>query len=242
MEGGIGMSYTVFFRRYENKYLISAKEAEALLTGAGEHLVRDEHGRSVIRNLYFDTPDYRMIRRSIEKPSYKEKLRLRCYALPTHATTVFAEIKKKYKGIVYKRRIALPEGEAMSWLCEGAEPPSSQIAREIEYMRRLYTGLRPSAFISYEREAFYDRDCSGFRLTLDREIFARLERLSLCCDVGGERILPSDAALLEIKCGGAVPLWLTRLLTDLRIYKGSYSKYGTVYTTMIPKQRRLNDA
>lgn len=234
------MDYIGIFRRYEIKYLVTEGEAKMLLKRIEPYITPDSHGRSIIRNLYFDTPDYRMIRRSIEKPEYKEKLRLRCYSLPTHSSTIYAEIKKKYHGVVYKRRVAISEGEAIEWLTgDGMAPIKSQIAREIDYMRHLYCGLMPSAYISYSREAYFADGQDDFRLTVDRDIMARCERLSLCEDVGGERILPPDMTLIEIKCRGGMPLWMVKALSDMKIYKSSYSKYGTAYSRIIFKSKEI---
>ena len=102
------MSYTNVFKRYELKYLLTPAQRDAVLLGIAPYMQLDRYGHTTIRNIYFDTGDYRLIRRSIEKPAYKEKLRVRSYRLVGSDDTVFVELKKKYDGVVYKRRIALP--------------------------------------------------------------------------------------------------------------------------------------
>ncbi len=95
------------FRRYENKYLLNDRQLEALKNSLSKYMAQDAHGSYTICNIYFDTDDFLLARRSLEKPKYKEKLRLRSYGVPKGSDQVFAEIKKKYDGVVYKRRAPL---------------------------------------------------------------------------------------------------------------------------------------
>ena len=228
------MSYKNVFRRYELKYLLTEAQKDAVLSGMEGHMMLDRYGRTTIRNLYFDNESYRLIRRSLEKPDYKEKLRIRSYQQSTSDSTVFVELKKKYNGVVYKRRVDVTEAEAMAWVGEGASAPrDTQITREIDYFMSHYGRLYPSVYLSYEREAYYDVEGSDFRVTFDDNIFARRDRLSLCEEADGLPILPNGRVLMEIKCPGAIPLWMVDLLSSHRIYKTSFSKYGRAYTEYI---------
>lgn len=221
------------FKRYEIKYLLTAAQKEALLQVMAPHMALDRYGRTTIRNVYFDTGSYRLIRRSLEKPLYKEKLRIRSYRKAAEEDKVFVELKKKFDGVVYKRRIAMPQQQAMAWLRGEIPAPDTQIGREVEYFRRYYEDLRPTVYLSYEREAFYSKDGSDFRVTFDDHIYARQDRLSLTQDADGQPLLPEGKVLMEVKTSGAIPLWLTKHLTANRIFKTSFSKYGTAYQTMI---------
>lgn len=222
--------YTSVFRRYELKYLLTPRQTEAVLRGIEPYMQLDRYGRTTIRNVYYDTDSYRLIRRSIEKPAYKEKLRIRSYQLATPDTAVFVELKKKYDGVVYKRRLALPESVATDWLSGRISAPTdTQISREIDYFNSFYGGLSPRMFLSYEREAFYMREGGDFRVTFDDNILCRSSDISLCKDAFGYSLLPADRRLMEIKCGGAVPLWMVKILSEEGIYKTSFSKYGRAY-------------
>lgn len=230
------MAYQNIFKRYELKYLITCGQKERLLAAMEPYMAPDQYGRTTIRNLYFDTPSYRLIRHSMEKPVYKEKLRLRSYGRADPDSPVFVELKKKYCSVVYKRRLAMAEKDAMDWLC--ADKPccvDSQISDEINYFLQYYENLTPKVFLSYEREAYYSCDGSDFRVTFDDIILCRKEALSLTEDVWGQPLLDTDKVLMEVKTPGSIPLWLTQFLTAERIYKTSYSKYGTAYQTMIFK-------
>lgn len=233
------MSFQTVFKRYEIKYKITQEQKETLIRAMAPYMELDCYGRSVIRNLYYDTENYRLVRKSIEKPVYKEKLRVRSYGKATPEAPVFVELKKKYQSVVYKRRLALPEKEAMNWLqrAEGREENmpcrSSQIGEEIEYFRQYYETLRPAVFLSYEREAYRDKEGSDFRVTFDENILARQEKLSLCEEPWGERLMDSGYALMEIKTSGGMPLWMVSLLTEQRIFHTSFSKYGTAYKNII---------
>ena len=227
------MADQAVFKRYELKYMLTIAQKEALLQVMAPYMALDKYGRTVIRNIYFDTDNYRLIRRSIEKPMYKEKLRIRSYRKAEKKDKVFVELKKKYDGVVYKRRISMPQQQAMDWICSGIDAPDSQIGREIEYFRNYYTGLRPAVYLSYEREAYYCKDGSDFRVTFDDHIYARQDRLSLEEEADGQALLPKGMVLMEVKTSGAIPLWMVKYLSENKIFKTSFSKYGTAYQTMI---------
>ncbi|MBR1796403.1 MAG: polyphosphate polymerase domain-containing protein [Clostridiales bacterium] len=228
------MSYTDVFKRYEYKYMLTRDQKEKLMETLEGHMKLDEYGRTTIRNIYYDTSDYSIIRRSLEKPVYKEKLRVRAYSKINEYDKVYVELKKKYNGIVYKRRIAVKEYLAQLWLTGKAqEPYICQIADEIEYFRRIHKGLKPSCFLSYERESFFSTDGNNVRLTLDENILGRTCDLSLTKGILGERIIPSDYTLMELKVSEPIPLYLVDFLSQNNIQKSSFSKYGTYYQEYI---------
>ena len=228
------MAFVTVFKRYELKYMLTLEQKEKILKAMSPYMELDKYGRTTIRNIYFDTDSYRLIRRSIEKPAYKEKLRIRSYSQATADSTVFVELKKKYDKVVYKRRLPLCERDAMAWVCgEATCPVNTQISREIDYFSDFYGGLKPSVFLSYEREAYYDKGGGDFRVTFDDNILARQTDVSLCSDLYGEPILPEGKVLMELKCSGGIPLWMVEVLSRERIYKTSFSKYGTAYSALI---------
>lgn len=228
------MAYQTVFQRYELKYLLTLDQRDRLLVAMEPHMAPDKYGYTHIRNIYFDTDSYRLIRQSIEKPVYKEKLRLRSYGPALQNTPVFVELKKKYRDVVYKRRLAMPEDSAMHWLLEApGHGPACQIGREISYFISLYPTLHPTVFLSYERMAWHIRDGSDLRITLDDNVLYRQEHISLADDTWGTPLLPDGKILMEIKTSGGIPLWMTHFLTENHIYKTSYSKYGTAYRNLI---------
>lgn len=228
------MVYQSVFNRYELKFLLRPEQKACILAAMAPYMELDSYGRTTIRNLYCDTESYRLIRNSVEKPVYKEKLRLRSYGNGEHGKPVFVELKKKYKGVVYKRRLAMPEQEAMDWICSGVPcRENSQIAREVDYLLQYYETLRPKVFLSYEREAYYCRGNGDFRVTFDDHILARQEELTLSSSVWGTSVLTPDTVLMEIKTAGGVPLWMTEVLTRERIFKQFFSQYGAYYQNII---------
>lgn len=229
------------FRRRELKFIINQSQRDALQQLLEERMVPDEFGNKTICNLYYDTPDFRLIRRSLEKPVYKEKLRLRSYGRIAPGVDVYLEMKKKYKGIVYKRRVKVSQEEAMAFMERQAPlPKDSQIARELVYFRDFYNNLEPRVYLSYDREAWYDPNDSGFRMTLDRNIRYRITDFDLGSSYDGQMLLPSDMSLLEVKASGGIPLWLTEHLSSQQIHKQSFSKYGTAYMEML--QEKLKES
>ena len=228
------MAYQTVFQRYELKYMLTQEQKKAVLTAMDPYMALDAYGRTTIRNLYFDTDTYRLIRHSIEQPVYKEKLRVRSYRQAAPSSTVFVELKKKYRHVVYKRRLSLPEETAIAWMGREVNcPVSTQISKEIDYFLDYYVNLRPAVFLSYEREAYTERDGGDFRVTFDDTILCRQTDLSLESEVYGQPLLESGKVLMELKCSGGIPLWMTRILSGERIYKTPFSKYGTAYEKII---------
>lgn len=217
------------FMRQEQKYLLDERQCASLEAELDNRLAPDRYAVSKVCNIYYDTPDRRMIRRSLEKPVYKEKLRLRSYGDPQDDTTVYLELKKKYDGMVYKRRVALPHRQATAYMTDPqAQLDKGQIGREIDYAKHFYPGLQPSVYVSYDRRAWHDPD-SDLRITVDRNILYRTTDLDLRCGSYGLPLLEPGQVLLEIKAEKAMPLWLSRLLSREKIRPVSYSKYGTAY-------------
>jgi hypothetical protein len=218
------------FKRYERKYLITEEQYTRLLERLEGRMVEDKYARSLINNIYYDTPDFLLIRRSIEKPVYKEKLRIRSYGVPTNDSKVFVEIKKKYKKVVYKRRIHVPLKDAVAFLAKEAPcPQPGQIGNEISYFVSYYKGLAPAMFISYERYSLASPTDSVLRITFDRNITWRTTDLDLTKGVYGEKLDLDGRVLMEIKIPDAAPMWLSALLDELEIRPTSISKYGRAY-------------
>lgn len=227
------MTYQTIFKRYELKYLLSTWQKELLVESMKPYMVLDRFGHSAIRNIYYDTDTYRLIRNSLEKPAYKEKLRVRSYDKADRKSAVFVELKKKYQSVVYKRRIVMPKQQAVDWLSGKIScPQQNQISREIDYFRSFYETLHPAVWLSYEREAFYSLNGDDFRITFDENILYREEDLSLEAEIYGIPILEKGQVLMELKTPGGIPLWMTHFLTEQRIRKVSFSKYGVAYQMM----------
>ncbi len=228
------------FKRIEKKYIISNDEKEKLMGLISQYLIPDKYGKSTISSLYLDTPDFYIIRRSLEAKTYKEKLRLRCYGVPDSDTKVFLEIKKKFKGVVYKRRVAMTLKQAEDYLENGTKPEESQIMSEIDYAMELYKKPVPKAMISYEREAYFIKDMPNLRITFDTNVRFRTDNLFLEKGNQGTLLLPKETFIMEIKTDGAMPVWLSHALDDLKILPASFSKYGTAYRTHIFENTQQN--
>ena len=234
----MGKSIKYIFERTEKKYLLTKEQYDALLEKSKGKIEADEYGLTSICNIYFDTEDSELIRNSIEKPIYKEKLRLRSYGVPESETSkVFLEIKKKFDGVVYKRRVAMTYKEAEEYLKNHVVPNvNPQILKEIDYIISYYN-LKPKLFLAYDRIAYYGVDDKELRITFDKNIRSREDNLSLFAGSDGTMLLEDDYLLMEIKSNGAMPLWLTNLLSELHIYPLSFSKYGNIYKQSLMKSR-----
>ena len=232
------MDATCTFKRIEKKYLLSEAQQEALFQRIGAHLKPDAFGRSTVLSLYLDTPDHRIIRTSIEAVDYKEKLRLRSYGTAGADSTVFLELKKKFGGVVYKRRAAMTLTEAERYLRMGIKPFESQILSELDWAMKLYGRPKGAMLIACERDAWFDEAHPDLRLTFDRNIRCRENELRLDRGSAGCALLPKSTVLLEIKTAGAMSLWLADALDGEGILPGSFSKYGEAYLRTLEKKKR----
>lgn len=217
------------FKRYEKKYLLSREKYGELWPQLEPLLMPDEFFQSTVLSLYYDWDDFRLIRSSIEQPVYKEKLRLRSYNVPGDEGEVFVELKKKYKGIVYKRRVRMTERQAEEYLAgRRASPTNDQISREIDWFLKT-NPVQPKVLIACDRKAYVGREEPGLRLTFDSSIRWRDTQLRLTDGDHGQELLEDGQVLLEIKMPESAPLWLAELLSRLEIFPRNFSKYGQCY-------------
>lgn len=224
------------FVRYEKKYLLSEEQYREIVAAAKPHLSKDRYGNYTIYNIYFDTPDFRLIQASLEKPIYKEKLRLRSYYVPSADSKVFVELKKKYKGVVYKRRVAMSYKESYYYLMKGCSPnKDNQILKEIDWFKSFYNP-QPAVNLSYKREAYKGLDDDALRITFDTDILWRKSNLDLSNGAYGSAVLGDKQRLMEIKTKGAMPLWLSGILNEANAFPVSFSKYGACYLQMLAAQ------
>ena len=232
----------VVMKRYERKYLLSGEQTDYLVKGLEGHMELDQYGRTSIASLYYDTPNYQLIRTSVEKPPFKEKIRLRSYGLATRESHVFLELKRKAYGIVYKRRVqtTIPLVEKF-FAGSGDICAPGQINREITYFRDYYKTLVPACLIIYDREAFFEPG-GDLRLTIDYCPRYRTDHLDLTYSMDGLPLRPPGHTILEIKVQEAMPLWLTRLLDEGQIYKNSFSKYGEAFRQQLLNARTAQQA
>ena len=231
------MGYIQSFRRYETKYLLTEEQKSLFLREAGTHLKQDRYGEYKIFNLYLDTEDFYFIEHSLDKPVYKEKLRIRSYGAGGEDPAVFLEIKKKYRHIVYKRRITIPLSEAEEYIRSGRKPDSlsdyidNQIFSEIDFLMKKYCPT-PKLFLAYERTAYSDRRFGNFRVTFDKNIRGSWDNLTISDDGDNEYLDTGieNYCLMEIKCGEAMPVPYSDTLSKLKLYPVAFSKYGRMYT------------
>lgn len=216
------------FKRVEIKYIISNEKYDLLIKALEPYLQVDEFGLSTIQSIYYDTEHYDIIRESLEKPVYKEKLRLRVYGdKVADDTRAYLELKKKYKDVVYKRRIHLPYKEAVDYMEKGIYPSKdSQILKEIDYFIKFHNPAKRT-YVAYDRIAMYGKEDNNIRVTFDKNIRVRFDQAKLESVSDYKQIFENDERLMEIKVPGAIPLWLAGILSELEIYPHSFSKYGT---------------
>ena len=216
------------FLRNEYKYFLTPAQHKEWLEVISPHMYLDQYGQSTIQSLYYDTDSNLLVRRSIEKPEYKEKIRIRSYGLAQENGKIFVELKKKYDDNVFKRRVCMNYSDAKRFISGEVTYNDSQISREITYFRDFYKSLKPSMLLIYDRTAYYCDERPDLRITFDENIRYRDYDLSLAKGLYGNN-LSNGRILMEIKTGTAFPMWLARALSERKIFKTSFSKYGTAY-------------
>ena len=217
-------------KRYELKYLPDRGQTAFLVNRLKGHMEPDRYGMTSIASLYYDTPDFRLIRASLDKPAFKEKIRLRSYGLATEDSPVFLELKRKASGIVYKRRVQTTIPEVRKFFAgKDGLFEDRQISRELSWFRDSYKPLQPACLIIYDRVAYYEPG-GDLRLTIDFNPRYRMEEgLNLTSSMDGTLLRGDGDTVLEIKVQEAIPLWLTAILDEGQIYKNSFSKYGEAF-------------
>ncbi len=230
------------FERYENKYLLTWYQYQSVLERLRGYMERDEYGLHTICTIYYDTDDYAVIRRCLEKPAFKEKLRLRSYGVPGPDSVVYLELKKKLRGVTYKRRVPLRFSEARAYVPTGRAPAlEGKIFEEIDWYLKQ-APLKEKVLICYDRLALFGREDPNLRVTLDADIRWRDYNLPLDKGDYGSLLLPPKTYLLEVKTPGALPLWFVGILSELKIYPTSFSKYGAIYQKHLGAKEEICDA
>jgi SPX domain protein involved in polyphosphate accumulation len=226
-------NYQTFFQRHEKKYLLSMQQYLHLQKSLDTYMKEDDYGLHSISSLYYDTEDFRIIQHCNEKPRYKEKLRMRSYGVPTGEQIVYIELKKKYAGVTYKRRIPMKYSDARQYLDSGISPKEDgQIIHEIDWFL-AHNEVQPKILLSYDRIALYGKEESEFRVTFDFHVRFREHDLDLSKGNHGELLLDEEMILMEVKTLAAEPFWFVHLLSELAIFPQSFSKYGTLYKTRL---------
>ena len=227
------------FQRYETKYMLSPIMARKLRKSLPGHLQMDEYGLDTICSLYYDTPDHQLIRRSLEKPVYKEKLRLRSYGPVKETSPIYVELKKKYEGIVYKRRERMILSEAVPYLAGKSEPGfDSQILHEITWFRNYYRGLAPAMYIAYDRIACFGTEDPSLRVTFDTNIRWRTENLRLDGPAEGTQLIEQGWCLMEVKTPAPSPYGSAKSWTTWKSIQPHFPNTAAPTNSKIRKQKK----
>lgn len=217
-----------FIQRKEIKYRLTKEQLDYFLNAIKEYVKEDEYGLTSIASIYFDTPNYTLINRSLDKPLYKEKIRLRSYGLVSKDSPTYLEVKRKVNGVVYKRRIQLTEEEANYMINNKVSDRNDQVSKELLYLANKYQNLKPCYLIIYDRLSFYQED-SDIRITIDKNPRYRVDDINLHTSMEGKSLINKEEAILEVKVQNALPLWLAAILTKGHIYESSFSKVGEAH-------------
>jgi hypothetical protein len=222
---------TAYFQRYEQKYLLNPAQYHAVVNILKDHAYIDDYGVTTIYSLYYDTPGFAIARKSRNKSTYKEKLRLRSYDIPRPGDTVYWEVKKKLRGITYKQRIPMPFTQGTLEFQEVHTSASDEIHWFFSYYRPL-----PQCLITYDRLALRSREHANLRITFDTQVRFRVSDLDFSFGPSGRPLLDKNLFLMEIKTDRSIPLFLSASLTHLNLFPVSYSKYRTAFEQLMYKR------
>lgn len=216
--------------------MLQQSKKKQILDKISDYVRIDKYGPSTICNIYFDSKNHDLIRTSLDKPIYKEKVRMRSYNVPNENTEVFLKIKKKYDGVVYKRRISSQLHDMEAYLNSGASIAcNEQIKKELDYCFDYYQ-LKPALFLAYDRIAYYDKTNDEFRISFDTNIISRDYDLELEKGVYGEKLIDSDTYIMEVKCSSGYPMWFLKAIEEMKLYPHSFSKYGSIYEESLKRK------
>lgn len=215
------------FQRIEEKYFLNKKTKEKFFKNIKKYIAKDKYYESKILSIYFDNDNKDIVRRSLDKPIYKDKIRLRSYGIPSLNSDVFLEIKNKYEGVTGKRRVILKLSEFYDYFYNN-KISDNQIMKEIDYLFKYYD-LKPNCFVGYDRISFVGKNDLGLRITVDSNLIGRTNDLKLESGSYGNKYFDEDIFIMEIKTLNSMPLWLTKELANLEIFPISFSKYGEIY-------------
>lgn len=231
-------------QRNELKYVLDGVTYDLFRTLTKSRLESDSFACAHVCSLYLDTCENALIRHSLEKPTFKEKLRFRTYVPdPSPDDICFLEIKKKMDGVVYKRRVSMTVVEALDFCKNGDFPSGSlaalspekremaiQILREIEWMYfHQEEILQPTFMISCERLSLKERNTDSLRITFDRDLRWSYKDGRVIPGIAGNALIDSEARIMEIKSTKGFPFWLIDVLNKLEVYPQSFSKVGKSY-------------
>lgn len=216
--------------RYEQKYLLTKDNFNYLINLIDDYLVKDKYFKETIYNVYFDNDYFEIINRSIDKPIYKEKIRMRSYYKTDNDTNIFLEIKKKYDDTSNKRRVIISYKDYLDYINKNIIPNcDKQIMSEIDYCFKKYK-LKPKIKLVYDRFAYNLKDDDSFRITFDTNVRYNLNEMDY--NIEDDVMFMNDKYIMEIKTFNGIPLWLNKILNKLNIYPTSYSKVGKVYESI----------
>lgn len=237
--------YIKVFKRVEQKYLLTRNDFEKLMQILEPKMEKNKYFESKILNIYFDTDNFDIATRTIEKTKYKEKLRLRSYQVPkSDDENVFFELKRKCNSVVSKRRITMKLNEFEEYIKYGKlfETENMQILKEIDYTLNTKK-LEPKMMVAYDRLSYYLKEDENTRITFDFNLRYRDEMLDLKMGDAGYKFFENDIVIMEVKTLGSMPIWFVKLMNELRIYPTSFSKYGEIYKKHIlgKKINKKND-
>lgn len=230
------------FNRYELKYIVNKALYKELLQALQGHVFMDKHGDQdgyyMVMNLYYDTADHLFFNETVNRQQFRQKLRLRGYNHINRDSNVFLEIKKKYRGVVYKRRTLLKLPEAYAFLADTLskkdyslyDASNTQILGEVDFLKQFYQ-LEPKVIVSYDRQAFQGIHEEDLRVTFDRNLLKRETDLRIESRSDGELFMDPSLYVLEVKVNDRIPLWLSHILNDFQCWRQGYSKYTSSYNS-----------
>ena len=223
--------YIKVFKRVEQKYMLTKSDFEKLMQILEPKMEKNKYFESKILNIYFDTDNFDIATKTIEKTKYKEKLRLRSYSVPkSDDENVFFELKRKCNSVVSKRRITMKLNEFEEYIKYGKlfQTENMQILKEIDYTKNTKK-LKPKMMVAYDRFSYYLIGDENTRITFDFDLRYRDEMLNLKMGDAGHKFFKNDIIIMEVKTLGSMPIWFVKLMNELKIYPTSFSKYGEIY-------------
>lgn len=225
-------------------YKLSYAQYSQLRKRSYPHLVEEYEGIHELSSLYFDTPDFELMREVQEEGAYQELFRMRTDALLMKESLVAMEIVKQFNGRKSLRSVLIPYVNAQSFLRNyrkhvlkvGVE---AQISREIEY---LVSGrnLVPKVVISSDRISVVSTKKGRLEMDFDFNIRWRTADLDLKKGNVGEFVDPTLNVLMTVKSEGNHPQWFRELVEELNLCESSFSSLMVTYKEQLFRKEKNN--
>ena len=241
-------SFEMQLDRHEAKYIIHPSLVPRIREYIRPFCEPDPNGKGeppeyVITTLQLDSPNLALHHAKENEARNRFKLRARTYGKPGDSP-VFAEVKQKNNGIIYKSRAAIPFDKWNESLVYDKHldlrfKTPRQETSFLTFLRLVREiGARPVTLIRYTRESYFGRIDHYARVTFDRNLLCQPTEswdswgrggrwINIDSTLAQNKSLSYSGVVLELKTLSDAPLWMVDLVMEFGLERTGNCKYST---------------